>query len=75
MASRVVGTSSSRDPRLKIEAAKAVMSQMTPPPIPTKVLARWSPPSRAVRMMVRMFSMVLWLSPGPSTSRVWAPFL
>ena len=59
MASRVVGTSSSRAPRLKVDAAKAVISQITPPPIPINVLERCRLLSNAIWTIFSTFSIVL----------------
>ena len=75
MGKRVVGTNSSFAYSLKVEEAKDVMSQITPPPMPTKTLERCKPDSNAVCMMNNTFSMVLWLSPAPRINRVLLPFL
>ena len=49
-------------PRLKIEAANAVMSQITPPPIPTNMSLRVKSASTAAVIIERTDSIVLYFS-------------
>ncbi len=51
MASSVVGTPSQLTPRRYVDAAKPVMSVMTPPPRPTKTLRRSAPAVSAARQI------------------------